>query len=230
MSKLLSRIKLALKSYNADGRALELLADNETVEVVQKKTIEFRPRNQPATCGVVFYQGGRCDPRAYAPLLRPLAAAGCHVFVPQMALRMAVTGANKAAAVIASHPGITRWYIGGHSMGGVMAAAFASRHQSELQGLFMLGSYTAAGYAMPDTKLEVLQLHGSNDDLVNKKEMAAQPERLPAHTRYVTIDGGDHLQFGSFSNAEVTATIPRDEQQQQCVSALLAFLQPGPSR
>ena len=227
MNALMNRLRIVLKTSNADGHASENLHSDDAVEVVHDRQLEFRPRDRQGTTGVIFYQGGRCEPEAYAPVLRPLAAAGMHVFVPRMALRLAVTGANKAAGIMAAHPHITRWYIGGHSMGGSMAAGFASKHHDELAGLFMIGSYAAAMHAMPDAAIPVLLVHGTRDEEVSEAEIAAQPARLPEQTRFVTIEGGDHYQFGSFHEEDHTATISRADQQQQTVTALLDFLQPA---
>jgi len=224
MSSPLTRLRIAFKSSNADGHALTFLDSDDTVEVIRGTVIEFRPRQQHALGGIIFYQGGRCDPLAYAPLLRPLAVAGFHVFVPQMALRMAVTGANKAANIMRSSPEQRRWFIGGHSMGGSMAAGFAKKHQTELDGLFMIGSYAAAMHAMPDSDLPVLVINGTQDLEVRQSELDAQPDRLPAHTRHVSIVGGDHYQFGSFAGENVNATISRDDQQAQTVTSLLNFV------
>ena len=141
-----------------------------------------------------------------------------------MPLRMAVLGAGKAAKVITANPQITRWIIGGHSMGGAIAAGFACKHQDELSGLFMLGSYAARMHAMPDTSLPVLIVNGTEDDQVQQEQLAAQPERLPPHTRFIDIEGGDHYQFGTFADEWVTATISRDEQQRQAIDAVLGFL------
>jgi len=225
MSTLLNRLRIALKTSDADAHGLAAMETSSTVEAVRDSVTEFRPREREARVGVIFYQGGRCDPDAYAPLMRPLAEAGIQVFVPHMALRLAVTGANKAAGIMAANPHIERWFIGGHSMGGSMAAGFASKHQDELAGLFMVGSYAAAMHAMPDASLSVLHVHATLDSEVQPAQIEAQPERLPAHTRFVRIDGGDHYQFGSFRDEDVTATISRDEQQQQTITALLDFLQ-----
>ena len=48
------------------------------------------------------------------------------------------------------------------------------------------------------------------------------------HADFIAIEGGDHYQFGSFDNMDVTATISRDEQQQQTVQALRTFLKRVP--
>ncbi len=224
MTSLISRLKIALKTSDADRDALRFLDTDKGVRVSAGKTIEYRPLQVPVKAGIVFYQGGRCDPLAYGAVLQPLAAAGFPVFVPRMPLRMAVLGANKVAGVMAANPRITKWFIGGHSMGGAMAAGFASKRPEDLSGLFLLGSYAAGMHAMPDSPLPVLFVHGTEDDQVRSEEVAAQPQRLPPNTRFVEIDGGDHYQFGSFSDEWVTARISRDEQQRRTVAEVLDFL------
>ncbi len=224
MSSLISRLKIALKTSNADSDALRRLDSDNAVRVSIGKTVEYAPLKAPVRAGIVFYQGGRCDPLAYGAILHPLAAAGYHVFVPRMPLRMAVLGVNKAAGVIAANPQITRWLMGGHSMGGAMAAGFTCKHEAKLSGLFLLGSYASRLHAMPNSPLPMLFVHGTEDDQVRPEEIAAQPERLPPQTKFVDIEGGDHYQFGSFADEWVTATISRDEQQRRTVAEVLVFL------
>ncbi|NDF52971.1 MAG: alpha/beta hydrolase, partial [Proteobacteria bacterium] len=49
---------------------------------------------------------------------------------------------------------------------------------------------------------------------------------LPVSTRYISIEGGNHNQFGSyrFQANDGTPTISRTEQQRQVVDATVAFL------
>jgi hypothetical protein len=67
-------------------------------------------------------------------------------------------------------------------------------------------------------------LYGTHDVITQKSEFEASYDRLPEHTDFVAIEGGDHYQFGSFSNVEVTATISQEEQQAQTVRAMQNFL------
>jgi pimeloyl-ACP methyl ester carboxylesterase len=224
MSSILTRLKITLGKANADEEGLLGLRSNATVSVDEGKDIVFTPRNVTPDTGVILYPGGRCDPRAYAPVMRSIAAVGYLVAIPNMPLRMAVLDADRASKIIEAHSGIRTWVLGGHSMGGAMAAAYAFKHPDAIQGLFLMGSYAARMHAIPDRSLPVMMISGSHDFITRQSEVAAAPGRLPAHTRFVTIEGGDHYQFGNFANAELTAEINRSEQQQQAVTALLDFL------
>jgi pimeloyl-ACP methyl ester carboxylesterase len=146
------------------------------------------------------------------------------VVVPNMPLRLAVLDANRAGTIMAAYPNIKRWIIGGHSMGGAMAAAYAFKNPGSVAGLIFLASYPANMHAMPDATLPVAMLYGTHDFITRKSEFEASHERLPKHTQFIAIEGGDHYQFGSFANKEVTATISRADQQQQTLDALRSFL------
>jgi len=82
---------------------------------------------RPST-GFIFYPGGLVDPRAYAPLMKRLADGGLTSIIIPMPLDLAVFNIDGANAVMAAYPGIDRWIIGGHSLGGSMAAEYAARY------------------------------------------------------------------------------------------------------
>ena len=71
----------------------------------------------------------------YAPLLREISAGGYAVYLVKMPLSLAVLGVDKATDVIAAHPEIEFWYIGGHSLGGSMAANYIYNNPTGMEGL-----------------------------------------------------------------------------------------------
>jgi pimeloyl-ACP methyl ester carboxylesterase len=229
MSSLYTRLKITLGKANADDHALQALQSDDKVEVSEGKDIIFRPQRKKPSIGVILYPGGRCDARAYAPVVRPLAAAGAMVIVPNMPLRLAVMDAGRAAKVIAEHADINRWIIGGHSMGGAMAAAWVYKNPGIAKGLFFLASYPSSMHAMPETDIKVAMLYGTHDFITRKSEFEASSERLPGHADFIAIEGGDHYQFGSFANVDITATISREEQQAQTIHLLQGFINRIPS-
>jgi pimeloyl-ACP methyl ester carboxylesterase len=109
-------------------------------------------------------------------------------------------------------------------MGGAMAASYVFKNPGKASGLFFMASYPSGMHAIPDHDLPVMMIYGTHDFITRKSEFEAAYERLPATTDFVAIKGGDHYQFGSFGNVEVTATISRAEQQRQTTQALIRFL------
>jgi pimeloyl-ACP methyl ester carboxylesterase len=228
MSSLYTRLKITLGKANADEQALEALKPDYKSSVTLGKDIVIAPGSNTPQTGIIIYPGGRCDSRAYAPVMRPLAATGNLVVIPNMPLRLAVLDADRAAKIMAQYPDIKRWIIGGHSMGGAMAAAWVFKNPGKVKGLFFMASYPSSMHALPDSTLPVAMLYGTHDFITRKTEFEASYERLPKHTEFTAIEGGDHYQFGSFGNVDVTATISREEQQHQTVALLQSFINRAP--
>lgn len=224
MSSFYTRLKITLGSANADEHALAALQSDYKATITQGKDILFNPESCQPTTGIILYPGGRCDSRAYAPVMHSAANIGYRVIIPNMPLRLAVLDINRARKIIEQNPDISKWIIGGHSMGGAMAAAFVYKNPGVASGLFFMASYPSGMHAMPGSELPIMMIYGTRDFVTRQSEFEASFERLPATTDFVAIEGGDHYQFGSFGNVGVTATISREEQQQQTTQALMRFL------
>ena len=186
----------------------------------------FRPQStQPAT-GFIFYPGGRVDYRSYAPLLRMVAAGGYLVVLVPMPLNLAIFGTGKALEVIEAFPQIRSWAVGGHSLGGSMAAQFAAEHRGAVQGLVLWGSYPPISLANR-YDLKILSVSASNDGLATQADIQASKKLFPETTsRFVLIQDGNHGQFGSYGAqpGDNPASISPTEQWQQTVDATLQLL------
>ncbi len=207
--------------------ALSALASDAQVVVTTDKWLVFtRAGAQPDT-GLIFYPGGKVDPRAYAPQARAIAAAGYLVVVVPMPLHLAVLAPGRAAEVIAAYPGVRRWAIGGHSLGGSMAANFAHGHPGAVQGLVLWAAYPAGSDDLSAAALQVASIYGTRDGLVTADKLDASRAILPPGTVWTVIDGGNHGQFGWYGpqSGDNPATISAEEQQAQTVAATVALLQ-----
>ena len=108
--------------------AFAALESDDLVIVREEPWLAFAPAQHAPSTGFIFYPGGRIDPRGYAPLLKAIASEGYLVVVPEMVLNMAPFSPNIADEIIASHLSLSQWVIGGHSVGGTMAAQYAKSH------------------------------------------------------------------------------------------------------
>ncbi|MDQ0205801.1 alpha/beta fold hydrolase [Alkalicoccobacillus murimartini] len=149
-----------------------------------------------AEIGIIFYQGAKVEPNAYNYLGSGLSEEGYFVFVPTMPFNLAVLHPSKASNIISQYPDIDEWYIGGHSLGGAMAAAYAEDHADSLSGLFLLGAYSAND--LSDTSLSVLDISGGLDGLSTPEKMDSYEENLPEETTSVVIEQGNHANFGDY--------------------------------
>ncbi len=126
-------------------QAINALKSDSNVTVISGQWLTFKPTTTNYTTGLIIYPGGRVDYRSYAPLAHAIANEGYLTIIVHMPLNLAVFGANAANDIIASHPEIASWAIGGHSLGGTMAAQYAYQNPSKVQGLVLWAAYPASG-------------------------------------------------------------------------------------
>ena len=206
--------------------ALAALESDAQVSVTTDGWMVFTPTEMVAPTGVIIYPGGRVDPRAYAPLAKEIARAGYLVILPPMPLNLAFTGINVADEIMADNPAIENWYVGGHSLGGSMAAEYVAANPAKVDGLFLWASYSAESTdlsAIPN--LRVLSIYGTEDG--GAAEIRLSRERSPEDTVWVEMQGGNHAQFGWYGiqPGDGVATITREEEQALILDATLAFIE-----
>lgn len=205
--------------------ALAALESDATVTVGTDPWLSFTPTNQSPTTGLILYPGGRVDYRSYAPAARAIAEQGYFVVIPRMPLNLAVFSPGKAADVMAAHPEIEQWVVGGHSLGGAMAANFTFSNPDSVDGLAFWAAYPAGSNDLSSrTDLPLISIYGTED--MGLEGIEASPALLPTQTQWVVIEGGNHAQFGWYGSqpGDGVATISREEQQAQIVETTVAFL------
>ena len=187
----------------------------------------FSPAGEQAETGLIFYPGGRVDYRAYAPYARAVASRGYLVVIPRMPLNLAVFKPNEAASIIQAYPEVRSWAVGGHSLGGAMAANYAAQHPGEVQALVLLASYPASSDDLSRSGLKVFSIYGLMDGLATEDKIEASRPLLPSNTQYVAIQGGNHAQFGDYGeqNGDHPAAISRAAQQAQAAAATVELLE-----
>lgn len=206
--------------------ALAALQPDPAVSVETGKWLVFTPLASKPTTGFIVYPGGRVDYRAYASAAHQIAAQGYLVVIVQMPLNLAVMDAGAAAEVVAAYPEIKHWAVGGHSLGGAMAANFVTTHPGVMDGLVLWAAYPASNNDLSSSGVRVLSISGTLDGLSTPEKIAASVPLLPADTVWIPIEGGDHAQFGWYGPqaGDNPATISRGDQQTQIVQATLEFL------
>jgi predicted esterase len=206
--------------------ALAALASDARVHVETDPWLVFRPDDQDPSVGLILYPGGRVDPRAYAPAARALAEEGHLVVIVPMPLNLAVFAPGRAAEVMAAFPGIENWAVGGHSLGGSMAANFAHSNPETVRGLVLWASYPAGSDDLSGHQLAASSIYGTRDGLATPDKIDASRSLLPPDADWTAIEGGNHAQFGWYGpqSGDNEATISREEQQAQIVAATLRLL------
>ena len=208
--------------YRADETAIAAMASVSGITVQQSgSTLAFVP--EQTETGFIFYPGGKVEYTAYAPLMRALAENGVLCVLTEMPMNLAVLDMNAANGIPEQYPQVKRWYIGGHSLGGSMAASHAAKNADCYEGLVLLASYSTADISAAD--LDVISLYGSEDGVLNIDKYAEYKANLPADMEEHVIDGGCHAEFGSYGAQEGDGipSISGEEQLQLTTQLLTDF-------
>jgi len=201
---------------HADETATALL-DSASIRQERNLTILTPDAASSTGMGFIFYPGGKVEETAYLPLLERLREGGVTVVLVKVPLRLAVFDINAADKIYDAVPGITRWFIGGHSLGGAMASSYVAGNEDKLSGLILLGAYP-----VNDSPISTLCIYGSEDIMLDKT-------KLDGVASVLRIEGGNHAQFGNYGlqEGDGTATMSREEQQSIAAEAMLAFINGG---
>lgn len=182
--------------YHADLKSIEAFsyADYIQKEVLDDNTIVYTPENTKT--GLIFYPGGKVEYTSYEPLMESLASKGIMCFLVEMPFNLAVFDVNAANGIQEQYPNIEKWYIGGHSLGGSMAASYMSEHTEEFDGLILLAAYSTAD--LSNTNLNVISIYGSEDKVLNMDKYESNKANLPNNFKEKIIEGGCHAYFGMY--------------------------------
>lgn len=194
--------------------------------------LAFLPAESTARAALVFICGSGIAAEAYAPLLRPLAGEGYPVFVVRLPYRFAPLESHKQKAiararqVMADHPEIRHWVIGGHSLGGALAARMARLDWESLSGLVLVATTHPKRDDLSSLPIPVTKIYATNDGVAPPDRVHANSGLLPPDTNWVAIDGGNHSQFGRYGHQllDGEATISREEQESFTRAALVDAL------
>lgn len=214
------------RPYRAIGEGSLLSSDASAVVERSPLGLVFRPASGEATTGLAFYPGARVPPESYAYLGKSLAGAGYLTVVLALPLNFAVFSPSRARKAIDAYPSVTTWAVGGHSLGGAMAASFCSGAPAKVAGLLLLASYPGGGTDLSASGIHVLSISASNDGLATPAKLQAARRLLPAGTRFVELSGGNHAQFGDYGvqPGDGTATLSAELEHRAIVEETLAFM------
>ena len=197
--------------YKSDNEAIgAFLPQHTSWKEEPDNTIVFEPENPVA--GFIFYPGGKVEHRAYIPLMQALQERGVLCVLVKMPFNLAVLDINAADGIQNEYPGIPDWYIGGHSLGGSMAASYLGAHIDEYKGLILLGSYSTED--LSDSGTKVLSVFGSEDEVMSKDSYTRYKSNLPEDFTEIEIPGGCHAYFGMYGaqDGDGTPAITNEEQ------------------
>lgn len=209
-------------SYKPTNEAVSALISDEKVSVTEDELIIFKPIKETKK-GFIFYPGGKVEPEAYSVLAREIAEEGYLVVIVPMTFDLAIISPNKADIAIERFPEIESWAIGGHSLGGVMAAVYAAENDV-IDGVVLYAAYPQ-GDELKDLDIKVISLYGSNDGVADLEKI--KNATLTRNSELIEIEGGNHAGFGSYGDqkGDNKAIITAEEQIEKAVQYTVEFLE-----
>jgi len=215
----------ALDSYGPMEEALNALESDENVSISQKNdAIIFSPPSGEVNTGLIFYPGGKVEPEAYSVLARSIAESGFFVAIVKFPLNLGFFNPGLGLKLKDQVP-IQNWYIGGHSLGGSMAAKAVHDNPDAFQGLILLAAYAADNNDISEYDIDCLVMYGDQDGVLSKN-VTNTLDLLPEDADVVEIEGGNHANFGYYGkqSGDKEATISREEQHQITLSNITHFM------
>ncbi|WP_415791528.1 alpha/beta hydrolase [Deinococcus saxicola] len=187
--------------------------------------IDIKPGGEAKTL-LIYYPGGLVRPQAYEWLGRALATDGVQTVIPVFPLDLAVTGVDRADALIKKFGEGKQVIIAGHSLGGAMAAQYAKGHTDQLGGMILMGAYPAGNLSLKDTSLPVLSLLAEHDRVADPANVRDGLNRLPDSAQLTVISGSVHSFFGRYGpqKGDGLPTMTHAAAEAEILGAVRAFL------
>jgi pimeloyl-ACP methyl ester carboxylesterase len=225
----------SLIAYRASAEAVVAARPDSVVGVRHDSGVWYFTPTRGTTAeraGLVFFPGGLVDPVAYAPIARAAAAAGFPAVIVEMPRRGAFGGAespelwSRLRTVLQQPSAPARWVVAGHSRGAVVASQVASAPLPGFAGLVLIGTTHPRDVDLSGLTVPVTKVAGTRDGLANRSAVEGNRGKLPASTRWVWIEGGNHSQFGwyGFQPGDRRATIDAPTQRAMMIRAVVDAL------
>lgn len=119
----------------------------------------------------------------------------------------------------------TSLVFSGHSRGAVVASMLSVR-KNKPAGLVLIGTSHPRDVDLSNLAVPVTKIVGTRDGVAPPEKVRQNAYLLPATTRWIWVEGGNHSQFGwyGFQPMDKWAEISADEQRQIMTQAVIALL------
>lgn len=173
--------------------------------------------------GFIIYPGAKADESSYAYIAQQLNAEGHTAVIPNIPLHMSVWGPEQGLEIIEDNPEVEKWFLIGHSLGGLPISQIAAKQPEKLEGIAFVASLMICD--LSDTDLSAIRITAEHDGVMPDKMMESNLDYLPENSTSVMIEGANHNQFGAYWHPgfDGKATITWKEQQDQMISLILDF-------
>ncbi len=229
-------IKVDLYRPSFSVKNLNLYESNYVSTVENNKFIFIKSKYNPKVdTAIVFYPSSFVDEKSYLPLLFELAKDGYGVYILKSFSNISFLNKNLANSVIKK--GIYEKYVlMGHSFGGTDLLNYLSKQNKfsdKIINVVLLAPRSLGNYIFDSVNDEshknnfrMLSIVGSKDGIVDLKKYEVDKSKLPSNTKYVTINGGNHSNFGNYGKqfGDLKSDISLEKQQFIVLNEIKKFL------
>ncbi len=173
--------------------------------------------------GLIFYPGGKVDPEAYRYLSN---IDDANIYIAKFPYNLAFLDEDVALKIIEEESDVANWYIGGHSLGGVVANNYAQKKPELFTGVIFIGSYPQK--AIPaDSPLNYLTIYATEDKVIGDYQDKMPLFSANHNVKSVGIVGGNHSNFGNYGlqKYDSKAMISAGEQQKIIIDEITRFIE-----
>lgn len=178
---------------------------------------------------LIFYPGAFVEPLSYSIWAKEVAKAGWCVYLLKVPFDLAVLAPKQGEKILKDDPKAPV-YLGGHSLGGVIASRLAHQHPREIAGVIFLASYPDEKGKLKNTA--ALSITAENDQVLDQKSYQKNKKYLPKNTTFENIAGGNHAGFGSYGDqkGDGNASISNTVQQKEVARMIIQWLEHSPEK
>ncbi len=196
-----------------------------SLDDVGGRVLSIRPAGD-ASVLFVLYPGGLVRPQAYEWLGRELASHGVHTVIPEFTFDLAVTDIDRADELIEHYAEGRPIMVGGHSLGGAMAASYAADNDDTVAGLVLMAAYPPENTSLAGAPFSAISLLAEHDAIAEGDDVRGGMARLPRDSELIVIPGAVHSFFGRYGpqNDDGIPTVARFEAEAAIVEALTAYV------
>jgi len=174
--------------------------------------------------GFIIFSGAKIDERAYAYIAKLLHDEGHTVVIPKQLFHLSMFGTKHGTEIMDANPGIEKWILIGHSLGGVPVSRIAASQPDSLIGVVFLATYASADLSGLD--IAAIRITAENDGVMNNESMEKYDRNLPADTENIMMEGANHQGFAAYrsvSGRDGEASFSWQEQNEKSVRLILGL-------
>ncbi len=149
-----------------------------------------------------------------------------NIYIAKFPYNLAFLNEDIALEIIEEEQEIEKWFIGGHSLGGIVANNYAQNNSQLFTGVIFMGSYPQR--AIPaQSPMNYLTIYATEDKVIGDYQDKMPLFSANQNVKSIGIVGGNHSNFGNYGlqKHDNKATVCATEQQKIIIDEITRFIE-----